>query len=154
MVEAELGRISGKEDYVTVALIEQRMTRPEQAAEFVQATGAAALAVCIGNVHGRYPDEPRLDFERLAAIRGRVAVPLVLHGTSGLPDAMVRRAVELGVCKFNINTSLRQAYLQTVKLCLDAEPTVDVLDVMDAAIEAMSEIVHANIQLFGSANHA
>ena len=85
-VEAELGRISGTEDGLTVAEFEARFTDPDQAADFVAQTGIQALAVCIGNVHGRYPGQPRLDFERLAAIREAVSTPLVLHGASGLPE--------------------------------------------------------------------
>ena len=89
-VEAELGRISGSEDGVEVDQLEARMTDPEQAARFVERTEIDALAICIGNVHGRYPGEVRLDFERLAAIRDLVSIPLVLHGASGLPEMLVR----------------------------------------------------------------
>ena len=107
-VEAELGRISGSEDGLTVAELEARLTDPRQAADFVAQTQVDVLAICIGNVHGHYRTEPRLDFKRLAAIHDCVNIPLVLHGTSGLPDAMITRAVELGVSKFNVNTEVRR----------------------------------------------
>ena len=74
-------------------------------------TGAACLAVSIGNVHGIYRDPPRLDWERLEAIRSAVAAPLSLHGASGIADADVRRAIAAGVAKINVNTELREAYL-------------------------------------------
>jgi tagatose 1,6-diphosphate aldolase GatY/KbaY len=152
-VEAELGRISGTEDGLTVAEFEARMTDPDQAADFVTQTGIDALAVCIGNVHGTYPGEPRLDFDRLSAIRDQVSVPLVLHGTSGLPDAMILRAVEIGVCKFNVNTEIRTAYLNAVKVRLDA-PEADLLDVMTSAINAMRTVIADKLSLFGSVGKA
>ncbi|NDJ76519.1 MAG: class II fructose-bisphosphate aldolase [Chloroflexi bacterium] len=145
-VEAELGKISGTEDGLTVAETAARMTDPAQAADFVAATGIDALAVCIGNVHGPYPGEPRLDFDRLDAIRAVVEVPLVLHGTSGLPDALVQRAVELGVCKFNVNTELRQAYVGALGAAAG-----DLLDILNRAVHAMQDVVRAKITLFGSA---
>jgi len=89
-VEAELGRLSGTEDGLTVPEYEARLTDPAQAAAFVAATGVDALAVCIGNVHGRYRRAPVLDWERLAAIKAAVPVPLVLHGASGLPTGTVQ----------------------------------------------------------------
>jgi tagatose 1,6-diphosphate aldolase GatY/KbaY len=148
-VEAELGRISGTEDGLAVADLEARMTDPDQAVDFVAHTGVDALAVCIGNVHGAYPGEPRLDFDRLAAIRERVSVPLVLHGTSGLPDALITRAVKHGVCKFNVNTEVRAAYLEAVRDRLNAPP-VDLLDVMASAIAAMQAVIAGKLRLFGS----
>eukprot|EP00899_Mesostigma_viride_P017304 jgi/Mesvir1/25575/Mv01806-RA.4 len=91
-VEAELGRLSGTEDGLTVEEYLARLTDAEEAKLFVQQTGVDALAVCIGNVHGNYPKSgPKLDFARLKAIAGAVApVPLVLHGASGLPEDMVK----------------------------------------------------------------
>jgi tagatose 1,6-diphosphate aldolase GatY/KbaY len=153
-VEAELGRISGTEDGITVEQMAARMTDPDQAAVFVQETQVDALAVCIGNVHGPYPGEPRLDFERLERIARLVEQPLVLHGTSGLPDAMIRRAVELGVCKFNVNTELRMAYLDSLRMVREAGKDYDLLDVMQAAVKSMAEVVRAKMRLFGSSGKA
>jgi tagatose 1,6-diphosphate aldolase GatY/KbaY len=70
------------------------------------------LAVTIGNVHGQYYSEPRLDFERLAKVRQLLQIPLVLRGASGLLALMIQRSIELGVSKFNVNTEVRQKYLQ------------------------------------------
>ena len=111
-MEAELGRLSGSEDGMTVARRDACLTDPAQAEMFVGQSGVHALAVCIGNVHGAYHAPPQLDFKRLAAIADRGANPPGwLHGTSGLPDAMITRAVALGVCKFNVNTELRSAVM-------------------------------------------
>jgi tagatose 1,6-diphosphate aldolase GatY/KbaY len=149
-VEAELGRISGTEDGLTVAAREARLTEPRQAADFVATTGADALAVCIGNVHGRYHSEPQLDFRRLELIGREVTVPVVLHGTSGLPDPMIRRAVSLGVTKFNVNTEIRHAYLEALRLCLRDGATGELLSVMGAAVEAMQAVIAAKLRVFGS----
>lgn len=149
-VEAELGRLTGTEDGLTVPEYEAKFTDPAQAADFVTQTGIDALAVCIGNVHGRYRSEPRLDFDRLQAIQHAVTVPLVLHGASGLPAEMVRRSIALGVCKFNVNTEVREAYMTTLKERLSAPRTPDVLEVMQAAEAAMRAVVAEKLRLFGS----
>lgn len=106
-VEAELGRLGGVEDDLVVDAKDALYTNPEQAREFVARTGIDSLAVAIGTAHGLYTAEPKLDFERTAAIRDRVDVPLVLHGASGLPDSDIRRAISLGVCKVNVATELK-----------------------------------------------
>jgi tagatose 1,6-diphosphate aldolase GatY/KbaY len=153
-VEAELGRLSGSEDGLTVAEREARLTDPDQAADFVAATGVHSLAVCIGNVHGTYHTPPDLDFDRLAAIAGRVTVPLVLHGTSGLPDSMITQAVDLGVCKFNVNTELRKACLSTGKAYLSSAEKPELVERMQAEIRAMQEPVISKIRLFQSEGRA
>lgn len=152
VVEAELGRLGGTEDDLTVEEYEAKLTDPDQATDFVARTGIDALAVCIGNVHGRYSTEPRLDFDRLLAIRNAVSVPIVLHGASGLPKGMVSRAVELGVSKFNVNTELREAYLGALKDRLAESP--ELLGLMQSAVDAMQAVVSAKLQLFGSAGKA
>jgi tagatose 1,6-diphosphate aldolase GatY/KbaY len=150
-VEAELGRLSGSEDGLTVPEYEARLTDPEQAADFVARAGLDTLAVCIGNVHGHYRGEPALDFARLERLRWAVPIPLVLHGASGLPAPMVRRAIELGVCKLNVNTEVRDAYLRALAAGLAGGARPDLLDLMRAAIEAMRAVVAAKLRLFGSA---
>jgi len=154
IVEAEIGRISGTEDGLTIAEKEAKMTDPDQAVEFVRATQVDALAVTIGNVHGEYQSPPKLDFPRLAEIRKRVNIPLVLHGASGLPGDMISRSIQLGVCKFNVNTEVRQAYLQSLQseLCGDTLP--DLLDVTAGAIVAMEQVIIEKLNLFGSADKA
>jgi tagatose 1,6-diphosphate aldolase GatY/KbaY len=149
-VEAELGRLTGTEDGLSVPEYEARLTDPAESFDFVRRTGTHALAVCIGNVHGRYSGEPRLDFDRLAAIHERVSVMLVLHGTSGLPDELVRRSVDLGVCKFNVNTEVRDAYTRALKERFDEVPSPDLLDLMGEAVSAMRDVVAGKLRLFGS----
>lgn len=151
-VEAELGRLSGEEDGKPLTHRKAQLTDPDQAADFVDKTGISALAVCIGNVHGRYLRPPKLDFSLLAAIAKRVRIPLVLHGTSGLPDAMIARAITHGVCKFNVNTEIRNAYIGTLAKNCANYSKVELIDLMHAAIEAMKEPVQSKIKLFCSAN--
>lgn len=114
-VEAELGRLGGKEDSLEVKPGEDLYTDPEEAARFVRETGIDSLAVAIGTAHGFYKGEPKLDFDRLAQLQAAVPVPLVLHGSSGVPDADVQRAVSSGVCKVNFATELRAAYTDAVR---------------------------------------
>lgn len=149
-IEAELGRLIGTEDGLTVPEYEARLTSPGEAADFVAQTDIDALAVCIGNVHGRYSSEPRLDFERLDAIKNTVSVPLVLHGASGLPEAMVRRSIELGITKFNVNTEVRAAYVGALRDRFESPQPPDLLELIQHAIAAMQPVVSTKLQLFGS----
>ena len=101
-VEAELGAVGGDEGgALTGEADSAKFTDPALAADFVQSTGIDCLAVAIGNAHGKYKGEPRLDFDRLAAIRSAAGIPLVLHGGSGISDADFRRAITLGIHKIN-----------------------------------------------------
>ena len=152
--EAELGRLSGTEDDVTVPENRAKLTDPAQAAGFVAETEVDALAVCIGNAHGRYRRPPSLDFARLSDIRARVSVPLVLHGASGLPEEDVRCAIDLGVCKLNVNTEVREAFLASISNVLETKPRPDLLELMSGAVEAMQSVVRAKLELFGSTGRA
>ena len=123
-VEAELGRLGGKEDAVETAEGADIYTDPEQAARFVSETGIDSLAVAIGTAHGFYKGEPKLDFVRLGKIRDAVTVPLVLHGSSGISDADVARTVSLGICKVNFATELRAAYTEAVRELLSRDVSI------------------------------
>lgn len=151
VIEAELGKISGTEDGLTIADFEARMTDPAQAADFVAQTGVDMLAVCIGNVHGPYPGDPHLDFERLRQIRNAVPVPLVMHGASGLPEAAIQRAIDLGICKFNVNTEVRRAYVQALH---NAPAGADLLDIMEQAVAAMRSVILEALRRFRSTGKA
>jgi len=149
-VEAELGRLSGTEDGLTIAEYEACLTDPDQASHFVRTTGVHALAVCIGNIHGKYSSEPEFDFQRLKTIRDNVSVPLVLHGTSGVPDDMIRQSIELGVCKFNINTDIRSAYIEAAREYLKESESPELVGLMQTVIHAMKVPVMSKMALFGS----
>ena len=111
------------------------------------ATRRNAQAVTVGNVHGAYASPtPDLDWARLDAVRAAANavgdVPLVLHGASGLADAVLRRAIAAGVCKFNVNTELRAAARAA------HDPTADVLANAEAATEAMARVVEGKLRAF------
>lgn len=147
-VECELGAIAGDED-VAAAVAAGALTDPAEAALLVERTGAACLAVSIGNVHGAYREPPRLDWERLATIRDRVEVPLSLHGASGLPDADVRRAIALGVAKVNVNTELRERYLQATAKRLPAlRRGARVLELNAGQVDAVAAAVAAKLDVY------
>ncbi|MCF6955267.1 class II fructose-bisphosphate aldolase, partial [Klebsiella pneumoniae] len=149
-VEAELGRLGGVEDDLVVDAKDALYTNPEQAREFVARTGIDSLAVAIGTAHGLYTAEPKLDFERLAAIRDCVDVPLVLHGASGLPDSDIRRAISLGVCKVNVATELKIAFSDALKAYFLENPGAnDPRHYMKPAKAAMKEVVRKVIHVCG-----
>jgi fructose-bisphosphate aldolase class II len=149
-VEGELGGVAGEEDASGDQDTAIPMTDPEQAARFAAETGAASLAIAIGNAHGFYKGEPKLDFDRLDAIRKRVGIPLVLHGASGLSDDDLRRSIALGVRKINVNTEIRFSLFQSLERSLKAGVKgYDVTKLFGAAMEAMQQTVAEKIAVFG-----
>ena len=147
VVEAELGKLAGVEDDVSVDERSAKFTDPEEAAEFVRLTGVDSLAIAIGTSHGAYKfkGEPYLDIERLKVIHSLIPdTPLVLHGASsvlkefvdmcnqyggsvpgaqGVPEEMIREAVKHGVCKVNIDTDLRLAMTAEIRKCFIENPS-------------------------------
>ena len=154
-VEAELGKIGGVEDDIAVDEREAFFTDPEEAREFVLKTGVDSLAVAIGTAHGRYKGVPKLDFERLAKIRELVDIPLVLHGSSGVPDEDIKKAISLGVAKVNIDTNIREAFVGKMREVLAKNPDeIDPRKILGPAKEAAIEIIREKIRVFGSSNKA
>lgn len=178
VVEAELGRLAGVEDDVQVSEKDAIYTNPEQAAEFVQKTGVDSLAIAIGTSHGAYKfkGEPNLDFERLQEIAKLLPnFPLVLHGAStvlpefveicnqyggdipgaqGVPEEMIRKATQFGVCKVNIDTDLRLAMTAAVRKELFTDPkNFDPRKYLAPARTAIEEMVrHKIVNVLGSNN--
>ncbi len=150
-VEAELGKVGGKEDDLVVGL-DNPYTDPQEAVRFVEESGIDFLAVGIGTAHGIYKGEPNVNVERLKEIRQVVSVPLVLHGTSGVPDQTVRDCIENGICKVNYATDLRVAFTKGVREVLAADQ--DVFDPKKYNAKGREEVkkhVMNRIQLCGSA---
>lgn len=147
-VEAELGKVGGKEDDLEADA--DTNTDPAEAKEFVERTGVSSLAVAIGTAHGFYVGTPVLDKPRVSAIREVVSVPLVLHGASGLSEEDVRECVERGMCKVNFATELRAAYTAAVKKLLEDKPeTYDPKKFGTAAMEAVKEQVKIRMKMCG-----
>ncbi|NFN93982.1 tagatose bisphosphate family class II aldolase [Clostridium botulinum] len=152
-VEAELGKLGGKEDDLIVSEKDSMYTNPDDAAEFVERTGVDSLAVAIGTAHGLYKGKAKLDFERLKDIRSKVHVPLVLHGASDVPDELVKKAISLGICKVNIATDLKIPFSDAVKEYFKKNPNAnDPRKYMTPGKEAMEKIVENKIKVCGSAN--
>ncbi|WP_127959351.1 tagatose-bisphosphate aldolase subunit KbaY [Serratia microhaemolytica] len=150
-VEAELGRLGGVEDDVEVDDEHSLLTDPQQARRFATLTGVDSLAVAIGTAHGLYTNGPNIDFKRLAKIRELVSIPLVLHGASDVPDDLVRRTIELGVCKVNIATELKIAFAAAVKKWFSDNPEGnDPRYYLRAGMDAMKQVVSDKITVCGS----
>jgi len=176
-VEGELGRLAGVED-ATVEEKKAVLTDPEAAKEFVERTGVDALAVAIGASHGAYKfkGEPKLDFERLKAIRKKVKVLLVLHGASsvpsgivekatkwgaelsgakGIPEEHIKEAISLGITKINIDTDLRLAFTGAIREILIGSPKeFDPRKILGPAKNAVKEVIKGKMRLFGSSAKA
>lgn len=154
-VEAELGKIGGTEDLVHVEDKDAVFTDPEEARYFVEQTGVESLAIAIGTAHGQYKGDPKLDFDRLARIKSLVKIPIVLHGSSGVPDESIRRAIELGVRKINIDTNIREAFVGEMRrVMMDKPDEIDPRKILGSAREAAAAIISEKIRLFGSSGKA
>ncbi len=121
-VEAELGKLGGREDDLVISEKDAIYTNPDDAAEFVKRTKVDSLAVAIGTAHGLYKGEVKLDFNRLREIRDKVSVPLVLHGASDVADDLVKKAISFGICKVNVATDLKIPFSNAVKRYFEKNP--------------------------------
>lgn len=147
-VEAELGKVGGKEDDLEAEA--DTNTNPQEAKEFVERTGVNSLAIAIGTAHGFYAGTPVLDKERVSQIKEVVSVPLVLHGASGLSDEDVRECVQRGMCKVNFATELRVAYTDAGKALLQEQPdTFDPKKLGTVGMKAVKELVMNRMKVCG-----
>ena len=146
-VEGELGHIGSVNDDAM-----DEFTNPNDAAEFVRRTGVACLAVLIGNAHGHYKKPPKLDIERIKAIRKATGgIPLVLHGGSGIPDDQVKAAVAAGIRKMNIGTDVCCAFADGAKAELDNPGRSLAVDLfMKPSIESVKRLAEEKIRLVGA----
>jgi fructose-bisphosphate aldolase class II len=154
-VEAELGRITGREDDLVVDEAEAMYAVPEECVRLVRETGIDCLAPALGSVHGPYRGQPKLGFERMGEIQRLTGLPLVLHGGSGLPDAEILQAISLGTAKINVNTDNQMACTAAIRSYLQEHPEAyDPRTYLIPAREAIKETVRAKIRLFGCAGKA
>jgi fructose-bisphosphate aldolase class II len=116
-VEAELGEVGGNDGVHAPGV----RTDPNEAAEFVAATGVDALAVAVGSSHAMRERTAKLDLELIGRLRKKLSIPLVLHGSSGVPDEELRAAIAAGMTKINISTHLVSVFTQGVRKVLDAD---------------------------------
>jgi len=147
-VEAEIGEIGGKDGVHDAGA----RTPPADAARYAAATGVDALAVAVGSSHAMLTRDAVLDVDLIAAIHRAVPVPLVLHGSSGVPDAGLAAAVAAGMTKINVATQLNKAYTGAVRACLAAEPAlVDPRRYGAAARDAVAAEVTRLLGVLGAA---
>jgi len=147
-VEAELGKVGGKED--DMSCDDPGYTDPDDAVRFVNETGVTSLAVAIGTAHGIYKGEPKLDVERLSAIRKVVSIPLVLHGASGVPDEAVKDCIRRGISKVNFATELRIAFSNGIKEYMKDDPDVfDPKKYCAVGMKNVTELVKEKILICG-----
>ena len=136
-VEGELGKVGGKEDDL-VNDDSNPYTDPDEAKEFVEKTQVDSLAVGVGTSHGVYKGIPKVNVDVLSKIRAVVDVPLVLHGTSGVPDEQVIECIKRGICKVNYATDLRIAFTNGIKNFMKNNP--EVFDPKKYSIQGLLEV--------------
>lgn len=145
-VEAELGTVPTPDKKGKVKNV--YLTDVAEAIKFVKKTGIDCLAIAIGNQHGFYKAEPRIDFQRLKELRQAVNIPLVLHGGSGISDNDIKKAIGWGIVKINVNTELRVAYINQLKKSLNTNKIRKPHEIMSEVVEAVKEVVKNKINLF------
>lgn len=174
-VEAELGRLMGIEDNISVDEKDAVLINPDEAEEFVKATKVDYLAPAIGTSHGafKFKGEPKLDFDRLQEVKTRTNIPLVLHGASAIPDyvreaflatggdlkgskgvpfAFLQEAVKGGINKVNIDTDLRIAFIAEVRKVVNADNTqFDLRKFFTPAMEFVTKLMVERMGVLGSA---
>lgn len=151
-VEAELGRVGGQEDHVVA---ETMYADPEECRILVEKTGIDCLAPALGSVHGPYHGEPKLGFDEMAYINDLLKMPLVLHGGSGIPDEQLRKAINRGTAKINVNTESQQAWTAIVREVLEKDKNVyDPRKIIGPGKEGIKNVVRAKCEVFGCINKA
>jgi len=177
-VEAELGRLQGIEDQISVSERDAILVDPNEAEKFVELTNVDFLAPAIGTSHGafKFKGEAKLDFDRLKKVKEKTGIPLVLHGASGVPQHLLdtinqyggdikgakglpadelREAIKYGINKVNTDTDLRLAFTAALREVLTTNKAVfDPRKILGPAREKMKDVVKDRIRLFGSANKA
>lgn len=151
-VEAELGRVgdTGFGGEGTAAAAADVFTDVEESARFIARTGTDALAIAIGNLHGRYTATPRLNIARLREIHARNAVPLVLHGGSGTSEEDFKACIRNGICKINVATAIQIAAAEAVAEYLARGGSPGYIGIKRRIIEASQRAIAEHIQLFES----
>ena len=150
-VEAEVGTVGGNEDGVVGGV---KYADPQECL-MVTEVGIDALAAALGSVHGEYHGEPVLGFKEMEEIRDLTKMPLVLHGGSGIPEHQIKKAIELGHCKINVNTECQQSFTKKVREVLANDSEVyDPRKIIGPGRDAIQQTVTDKMIEFGSVNKA
>ena len=148
-VEADIGSLA-QGDFSDEEEGDGTLTDPKAAKEFVDATGVDFLAAAIGTVHGMYKGEPKIDLPLLDRIQQAVEVPLVLHGGSGTPNEVIKEAIQLGICKVNVNTEVSMAAVSLLKDYFDTQHIAHLSTVMADMQQAMESVMTKFVQVFAN----
>ncbi|PRO65744.1 class II fructose-1,6-bisphosphate aldolase [Alkalicoccus urumqiensis] len=154
-VEAELGRIGGQEDDLIVDDAEAAYAIPEECEQLINETNVDCFAPALGSVHGPYKGEPNLGFDRMETISKMTAVPLVLHGGTGIPTKDIKKAISFGTAKINVNTENQISSAAKVREVLNENPDmIDPRKYLGPAREAIKATVIGKMREFGSSGQA
>ncbi len=153
-VEGEIGQIGKMSDSdepgVAIEKTKELMAKPDEAEEFVKQTQLDSLAAAVGTIHGCRTPFAKLDIARIEEIRRRTGVPLVLHGASGVNDEEVKKGIAAGICKINIDTRIRMAFVNKIREVLKEKPQeIDPRKVLGPAKDAAKEVIRDRIRVFG-----
>ncbi|WP_434333402.1 class II fructose-bisphosphate aldolase [Mycoplasma capricolum subsp. capricolum] len=152
-VESEIGHVGGKEDDTDSNI--NKYTSVDEAIKFVNLTQIDALAIAVGTSHGIFKTAPNLNFDRIKEIRDSINTPLVLHGSSGLSDTDLKKAINSGICKINIGTDLKLVYANSLKQWFKENPTsYDARKFGRFAIDQMKKVIKQKLEILGSINKA
>lgn len=145
-VEAEIGHIGGTEDGV---IKEIKYADPVECVRFCRETNIDCLAPALGSVHGPYKGDPKLEFNLMEEIKNKCDIPLVLHGGSGIYDSQIRKAIECGICKININTELQQVWSKAVREKLEIDKVLyDPRKIIKAGEMNIKNMIKEKVELF------
>lgn len=151
-VEAEIGHIGGNEDGVNSGIL---YADTKECEILVNSTNIDALAPALGSVHGLYKGEPNLEFNLMKEISLATNMPLVLHGGTGIPDYQIKKAIECGTTKINVNTELQIAWAKGVREFLSENSSVyDPRKVIKGGEASMKQAIKEKVELFGSIGRA
>ncbi len=151
LVEAEIGRLPGREEHLDVPAMDALFTDPREAGAFWDQTGSDLLAISFGTAHGFSTSEPRLNFEVIRKTRAITDAPLVMHGGTGVPDADVRAAISCGVKKVNVGTELKFAYANAMRGALASmEKEIDPRKILVHAKDAVQKAVEGRLAVLNT----
>lgn len=151
-VEGEVGTVGGEEDGVVGGV---QYADLDECVRIVNEAGVDALAAALGSVHGTYDGEPKLGFDEMQAVSEATNTPLVLHGGSGIPEFQIKKAIERGHAKINVNTELQQQWTKAVRENLAADANVyDPRKVIAPGKDAIVKVTKETMDMFGSTNKA
>jgi fructose-bisphosphate aldolase class II len=151
LVEAEIGRLPGREERPDITSAEAPTTDPREAGAFWEQTGSDLLAISFGTRHGFYKKEPHLNFDVIRKTREITDAPLVMHGGTGVPDDDVRTAISCGVKKVNVGTELKHAYTTALRRALaEQEDEIDPRKILVQARDAVQKAVEDRLAVINT----